>query len=221
MPRKLFAAIGFGSAKPPYAPYKNNDVNEIYNLLFCDDHNAFKPKLGNHPTGYEVVLFSEPADSSAMLALAGESALEGRVRYLTYARLRALGQPVPSKILLGVIVEVALSGGLDVLAAFSEGGIRYINQSGKLAVFEDVGVLQPYVQRLFDVSAPVVACLGPWKKPRRSPPRAGGIRLTFLVSDGVYFGEGPMSVMQTEAMAGPVIQRATELFQTVVAMSQE
>jgi hypothetical protein len=70
---------------------------------------------------------------------------------------------------------------------------------------------------LFSASQPVVNAIGPWKGVRRSPPQRGNIRLTFLASDGLYFGEGPMSVMQREAMAAPVIQKATELLQGVVA----
>jgi hypothetical protein len=225
MLRKLFAAIGLGVAAattlaaPPYAPYQSGAANEIYNLLFCDDPAAFKPKVGHSSTGWQVALLSEPIDRSALLALAGDSTQEGRVRYLAYTKLRALGQPVPAKVLLGVIVEVPLAGGLDVLAAFSEGGIRYLNQTGKLAVFEGIAMLQPHVQRLFAASEPVVARIGPWEQPRRSPPTAGNVRLTFLVSDGLYFGEGAMSAMQREAMAGPVIQRATELLQAVVPMA--
>ncbi len=52
---------------------------------------------------------------------------------------------------------------------------------------------------------------------RRAPPEDDTIRLTFLVSDGLYFGEGPMTVMPHEPMAAPIIQRATELLQAVVA----
>ena len=73
------------------------------------------------------------------------------------------------------------------------------------------------VKRLFAIAEPVVARIGPWNKPRLAPPKQGNIRLTFLVSDGLYFGEGPMSAMQSEAMAGPIIQQATELLQAVVA----
>jgi hypothetical protein len=225
MLRKLFAAIGLGAAaastlaEPPYAPYQSGAANEIYNLLFCDDPAAFKPKAGQSPVAWQVALFSEPFDRTALSAVANEASQEGRVRYLAYAKLRALREPVPAKVLLGVIVEVPLAGGLDVLAAFSEGGVRYVNQTGKLAVFEGVAALQPLVQRLFAASEPVVARIGPWEQSRRSPPKAGNVRLTFLVSDGLYFGEGAMSAMQREAMAGPVIQRATELLQTVVPMA--
>lgn len=229
MLRKLLAAIGLGAlgasvttgavAQPPYAPYQSSAANEIYNLLFCDDPAAFKPQPGHSPVSWQTALFSEPIDRSALRALAGEPSQEGRVRYLAYTKLREFGQSVPAKVLLGVIVEVPLAGGLDVLAAFSEGGVRYLNQTGKLVVFEGVAALHPFVQRLFAASEPVVARIGPWQQPRRAPPQPGAVRLTFLVSDGLYFGEGPMATMQREAMAGPVIQRATELLQTVVPMA--
>jgi hypothetical protein len=228
MLRKLLAAVGLGAiattgavAQPPYAPYRSSAANEIYNLLFCDDPAAFKPRPGQTPVSWQVALFSEPIERSALLALASDASQEGRVRYLAYTKLRELGQPVPAKILLGVIVEVPLDGGLDVLAAFSEGGVRYINQTGRIAVFESVTALQPYVQRLFSASGAVVAHNGPREQPRRVPPRDGAVRVTFLVSDGLYFGEGPLETMQSNAMAGPVIQRATELLQAVVSMATQ
>ncbi|CAK6701227.1 hypothetical protein BBFGKLBO_03051 [Synechococcus sp. CBW1107] len=59
------------------------------------------------------------------------------------------------------------------------------------------------VQVLFAVSQPVVNAIGPWEEARRAPPDRDTIRLTFLVSDGLYFGEAPMTVMQREPMAPP------------------
>jgi hypothetical protein len=132
------------------------------------------------------------------------------------ARLREFGKDVPPKMLLGVIVEVSLAGGLDTLAAFSEGGVRYVNQSGKLVVIEAAASMLPTVKDIFVAAEPVVARLGPWKNPRLAPPTQGNVRLTFLVSDGLYFGEGPMCQMQRDAMAGPIIHRATKLLQDVL-----
>jgi hypothetical protein len=120
-------------------------------------------------------------------------------------------------VLLGVIVEVPLAGGLDTLAAFSEGGVRYINQSGKMVAIEGVGAFSAHVKSLFKASEPVVAQIGPWQKSRLGPPQRGNVRLTFLVSDGLYFGEGPMSGMQRDAMAGPILEQATALLQAVVS----
>ena len=223
--RKLLAAVGFSVAttagavaNPPYSPYTSEAANAIYNLLFCDNPAAFKAKPGESPTHWQAILFSAPVDVAALQALASDASQEGRIRFLAFSRLRELGKAVQPKTLLGVIVEVSLAGGLDALAAFSEGGVRYVNQSGKLVVIEGVASFLPMVKRLFAVSEPVVARIGPWNKPRLAPPKQGNVRLTFLVSDGLYFGEGPMSVMQREAMAGPIIQQATELLQAVVAM---
>jgi hypothetical protein len=228
MLRKLLAALGLIAAPtsdtgtvPPYAPYPNGATNEIYNLLFCDDPAAFRPRPGASSAAWQVALVSEPPDRSALQALVADTAQEGRVRYLACTRLRQLGQPVPNKVLLGVVVEMPLAGGLDVLAAFSEGGVRYLNQSGKLGVVEGVESLQGLVRDLLTASKAVVARIGPWDQPRRPPPAFGNVRLTFLVSDGLYFGEGPASAMEREPMAGPVIQRAAQLLQAVVAMGTE
>lgn len=222
--RTLLAAVGLGAAMtapalaaPSYAPYANAGIDAIYNLLFCDDANAFAAAAAGTAAHWQSTLFAKPADVATLERLAADDAQEGRIRYLAYGRLRALGRPVPPKVLLGVIVEVPLAGGLDTLAAFSEGGVRYINQTGKLAVLEDVPSVRPLVQRLFDAARPVVDHIGPWDKPRLAPPTASNVRLTFLVSDGLYFGQGPMNVMAKEPLAAPVIRSATELLQAVVA----
>ena len=226
MMKRLLAMVGLGdgaggaaSAAKFYKPYAEPHVNTFYNLLFCDDITLFCTESPARAIGPWPTLFAEKLDAEALSSLAADEQEESRIRALAYNRLRAAGHAVPAKKLLGVIVEVPLAGGLDVLAAFSEGGVRYVNQSGKLAVFEGVAAIQPFVQRLFAASEPVVARIGPWEQPRRAPPKQGAVRLTFLVSDGLYFGEGPMVEMQREAMAGPVIQRATDLLQTVVPMA--
>ena len=223
---KLFTALGLGasiakSSEPPYTPYQSSAANEIYNLLFCDDQAAFKPQEGEISNTWQTILFAEPANRGALLALASDSSQEGRIRYLAYSRLRALGENLPAKVLLGVIVEVSMASGLDVLAAFSEGGVRYINRTGECVIFEGELVLKPYAEKLLAKSRSVVAHIGPWQELRRSPPKIDNIRLTFLVSDGLYFGEGAMSVMQNEAMAGPVIESATELLQAVITSAGE
>jgi len=222
MLRKLLATIGLASAAtagaaPPHTPYSSEAANAIYNLLFCDNPSGFLAKHGEVASPWQAALSSTPPDIEVLRALAADREQEGRVRYLAYQRLRSIGQSVPSKQLLGVIVEVPLAGGLDTLAAYSEGGVRYINQGGKIAVVEGASTFAPLVQALFAASQPVVNAIGPWTEARRAPPDRGNIRLTFLVSDGLYFGEGPMTVMQREAMAAHVIQKATELLQAVVA----
>lgn len=202
---------------PPYSPYSSEAANTIYNLLFCDSPSAFLARSGEEPAPWQATLASAPPDLQALQALAADGNQDGRVRYLAYQQLRHDGQSVPSRQLLGVIVEVPLAGGLDTLAAYSEGGVRYINHSGRIAVVDGAPSMAHLVHGLFAESQPVVNAIGPWTEARRAPPERDNIRLTFLVSDGLYFGEGPLTVMQREPMAAPIIKRATELLQAVVA----
>ena len=41
------------------------------------------------------------------------------------------------------------------------------------------------------------------------------IRMTFLVSDGLYFGQGPMHVMEQDELAQPIIVASLELLKLV------
>jgi hypothetical protein len=97
--------------------------------------------------------------------------------------------------------------------------VRYINQTGKMAVFEGITSLQPLVQNLFKASQTIVDRIGPWERARLPPPKSGNIRLTFMVSDGLYFGEGPAPQMQWDPAAAQVIKNASALLNQVVALA--
>lgn len=225
MLRKLIAALGFGTAvslavaAPPYSPYSDLAANEVYNLLFCDLAASFRSSPGQPGTDWQAVLFQEPADVAALTALASSANTEDRVRVLAYNSLRARGITVPKGILLGVVVEVGLGGGIDTLAAFVDGGVRYINQSGKMAIFEGpLADLQPSVKNLMQSSATLVAQLSPSQRARQPPPTKGNLRLTFLVSDGLYGGEGSFGAMQRNELAAPVVAAAQALLLKVVEL---
>lgn len=206
---------------PAHAPYGSAASNAIYNLLFGDDPDAFRAPPGTEAAPWQRVLSADPADVPALQRLAGDGAQEGRVRYLACARLRQLGAAAPERSLLGVVVEVGLERGLDVLAAYSDGGVRYINHTGKMVVVEGVEDLRPLVRGLFEAAAQVVARIGPWERARRPPPGEGELRLSFLVSDGLYFGEGPAEALQQDALAGPVFRAATQLLVKVIERGRQ
>jgi hypothetical protein len=224
--RKLIASLKPGAAAAPPAqpparpgPYAQPEINALYELLFCDDRSLFRPRDGQPAAPWQALLFADEPDPAAVRVLADDPGNESRLRILAYNWLREHGLPVPPRLLLGVIVEVPLDQGLDVLAVYLDRRIRYINQSGRLAVFEEItAAMQVQVQALLAASQDAVDRIGPWDKPRLPPPQAGGIRLTFLASDGLYFGQGAFETMAREAMAAPIIQQATELLQLVVAM---
>jgi hypothetical protein len=205
-----------------YEPYAESHVNFLYNLLFCDDISLFMNDDTVEGDGPWPTLLADNPDVTALRKIAGDEINEGRVRAIAFNRLRAAAEKVPSKILFGVIIEVPLEEGLDVLAAFAEGGVRYLNQSGKVAVFEGPGnPVESLAKELLAVSQPVVDQIGPWEKNRLAPPGSGNVRMTFLVSDGLYFGEGPFSVLQRDPLGGPVLAKATRLLQCAVETATE
>jgi hypothetical protein len=203
-------------------PYPQKETNFIYNLLFCDEPAMFAPKAGEKGVDWKEALYTSAPNKERVAALARNPAVESRVRLLAYNWLRARGAAAGPRELLGVVVEVPLEEGLDVLAAYRDGRVRYINQSCKMAIYEGSPPdVEGKVRELLAASEIAVARIGPWDKPRLPAPAAENIRMTFLVSDGLYFAEGPFSLMMREPMAAPVINRATELLQLVVKQALE
>lgn len=223
--RKLLSVFGLGlvvvstpAVAQQHEPYgKGSAANEIYELLFCDRSSGFQPKPGGEPTDWQLVLFGDGQDPVRVDELAKDDRAESRVRALAFNWLCMHGRETPKGLVLGVIIEVPLDHGLDVLAAYADGSVRYINQTGKMAIIEP-GALPDasrQAKRLVELAKPVVAQIGPWEKARLPPPAKPNIRLTFIVSDGLYFGEGPFQVMQHDAAAGPLIQQGSQLLQQV------
>jgi hypothetical protein len=203
-------------------PYKQDSSNFLYNLLFCDDLALFRPKDSEPLTGPFAVLLSSAPRAEDIERIANDQKEESRLRILAFNYLRSKNIPVPARQILGVVVEVPLDGGLDTLAAFVDGRVRYINHSEKMAIFEATpAVMKNDVEDLLRASAAVVAKIGPWDKPRRPPPVAGNVRLTFLVSDGLYFGEGPFSAIQQDPIGGPVLLASSKLLEKIVSAAAD
>ncbi len=157
----------FDIFKKSTKPYKTESLNQIYQLLFCDNLGLFKSNINFDSKPPWDILFSEPARNADLKILANDIKAESRTRVLAYNKLLAAGQKVKVKELLAVIVEVGLENGLDVLASFSDGSARYINQTEKIIVWETANVASSVLtNQLFKDSARVITQIGPWNKPR-------------------------------------------------------
>jgi hypothetical protein len=191
--------------RPRHRPYRETACNEIYNLLFCDD--------GRMPIG------AMDDTVASLRAVADDESQEGRNRMWAYNLLRERGEPVPPKILLGTIVEVHMEDGLDVLAAFTDGSVRYINHSEKMGFVEGrVPQLEEHIEILLKVSGFIVNQIGPSTEARLPPPPKGEVRTTFLVSDGLYFGQGPYDELRNDEMGRLVLTAAEKLHEAYVTM---
>jgi hypothetical protein len=206
-------------------PYPDQALNRIYDLFFCDDLELFRPADGDVSASPWKELFDKRADPDRLRELVYAEGSEARTRALAAMRLREIGQPITDKLLFGTVIEVGMDEGLDALAAYADGTIRYINHSGSLFVWDTrTEYSDALVGELLDASIGVVSQIGPWDGHRLDPPAIGNARLTFLVSDGLYFGEGPFEAMTQDPLGGRIIaagfQIMTFLFQHYSGQSE-
>lgn len=197
----------------PNSFYKNEAINKIYDMLFCDQPELYK----NAQTQWQYpwnFLFEETLNVEALEKISQDLTLESRPKILAYNKLFKGGVKPSKKELLGIIIEVHLEEGLDVLAAYRDGTARYINHSEKLIIWDTTTEQSnQLVKKLFAEGEQVIEKIGPWEDPRLACPPPGDVRLTFLVSDGLYFGQGPIDVLFNDPMGAPTLEAATSLMQ--------
>jgi hypothetical protein len=195
----------------PSRPYADDATNTIYELLFCDQLSLYKSDSSAYPWS---ILFAAAPNQEDLEKIVFDDHVETRVKILAYHVMQSHDMPVAEKELLGVIVEVGLDEGLDVLAAYQDGTARYINYTGKMILWDTPDKVSGEITaQLFRDSLNIVHRIGPWTNPRRPHPATGTVRISFLVSDGLYFGEGPINVLFNDALAAPALSSATALMQ--------
>ena len=205
----------------PGGPYKDSATNLIYSLLFCDNLALYKANM-LPPYSYPFdILFSETSTVTDLQKISDDTTTDTRIRILAYNSQCAKGHKPNRKELLAVIVEVGLDEGLDVLASFANGTARYINQTGKILIWESTADAKAnqLTNNLFAKSRQIVNQIGLWDKPRKPNPTRGNTRITFLVSDGLYFREASMDVLFSDQLTSPALTSAAQLMQYLTEKS--
>jgi hypothetical protein len=209
-----------------FSPYKNQGINLIYNLLFCDDISLFQRHSENRNSeGYPwYVLFDPKASAADLEIIVNERSHESRVRLLAAYRMIEMGLKPASKVLLGIVIEVGLDEGLDVLAAFNDETARYINFSEKMVIWETIDdTASTMIANLLDGGSKVIPQMGPWDKKRLPFPEKGITRITFLVTDGIYFVQAPTNILFKDPVVAPVLDAGVQLmkFLTEASLSKQ
>jgi len=202
-------------------PYQEDSVNAIYDLLFCDNIAFYQKSIPSPRTYPWDIVLADSSGESDLRKIINDPALESRIKLLAYHILSTQGKKSVDRILLGVVVELGLDEGLDVLAAYRDGTARYINYTGHMIIWEtynDESIV--ITKQLFEASGKIVSQIGPWNKPRRAFPAKGDLRISFLVSDGLYFGEGPINTLFKDQLAAPALTAATSMLQYITNKSK-
>ncbi|WP_276482620.1 hypothetical protein [Paraflavitalea pollutisoli] len=123
--------------------------------------------------------------------------------------------------LYGMVVEVAMDEGLDLLAVYTDGSARYYNYSGSGIVWdmpdEEVG---GKISHILEQGRQIMRQIGPWEGDRPPAPTSGKARINLLTSHGLYFGEAPQMALFNDGLAGPTMYAMLDLMQTLMRRSQ-
>lgn len=150
-----------------------------------------------------------------------DSALESRHHLQAWHFLRQQGErpaAAVAKQVLGVVIEVAMPKGLDLLAAYSDHSARYYNYSGAAVIWEHPNSsLDAAIDEVFEAARRVVSQIGPWEQPRPAPPPRDHARLSFLTPGGSHFGQGPMTALSRDPLGERVLETGTALMRALAA----
>ncbi len=126
-----------------------------------------------------------------------------------------------AKRLHGVVIEVPVGSGLDLLAAYSDRTARYFNHAGAAVVWDRPDDrLDSTIDALLEAGERVVARIGPWEGERPDPPGAGRIRLNLLTPSGLHLGEAPFDALAADPLGGPVVSAGLVLMQALMELME-
>lgn len=163
-----------------------------------------------------------PAATTLLQQITTTPNLEPRHYLQAWHELRRLGKrPAQPKQLLGVVVEVAMDTGLDILAAYADHSARYFNYSGAAVIWEHPDPsLDGHIDRLLDTANRILFQTGVWEGPRPPAPPTGQARISMLAPGGLFFGQAPLETLASDPLAGPAITAATHLMQALIAKAE-
>ena len=151
--------------------------------------------------------------------------IESRHTLQAWHFLREVGTQPPDDVaprVLGVVAEVAVSGGHDVLAAYRDGSVRYLNYTGKVLVVEaDVAPaeLAHAVDAWLRIAETLAQVVGVWDQPKLPPLPAGDTRITMLTPGGLRFGQGPDRALRADAGTAAYLAAATLVLTSATALA--
>lgn len=212
---------------------KEPDPSPIRETLFGDMALDQRPRngmsSGSVPWSAFVLARSHLADGRRSDAVAGwrqilqHPGLEPRHYLQAWHFLRQNDEQPPADVakqVLGVVIEVAMPKGLDLLAAYPDHSARYYNYSGAAVVWEHPNAsLDEQIDQLLAAAREVVSKIGPWEEARPAPPQIGQARMSFLTPSGLHFGQGPIDALSRDPLGGRVIQVATVLMKGLIAQT--
>lgn len=163
----------------------------------------------------------KPSAFKTLQKIADMPGLESRHYLQAWHFLRELGvnpPPEKAKFVYGVVVEVGLQNGADIVAAYTDYTARYLHHSGAGVIWERPdSSLDAEIEALLKAGQSVANVIGPWDKERPGAPQGENVRLNMLTPSGLHFGYGAFESLWNEPMGRAILDPATRLMQALTA----
>jgi hypothetical protein len=163
--------------------------------------------------------------SEILLKILETPGLESRNYLQAWHILKSLGINPPierNKELLGVVVEVGMPRGLDIIAAYADHSARYFNFSGKAVIWDRPDDrFDSAIDEIMRAGSATLAVIGPWDKARPAAPPKDQVRINLLTPTGLHFGQGPFEALMKDARGAPVLAAVTKLMHQLIRLAKE
>ncbi len=169
------------------------------------------------------------ADSQAAIAVLREvlslPGLEARVHLQVWRCLRELGEApdaAEARVVRGVVVEMGLEQGTDVVAAYADRSARYFNQGGGGAFWDrPTDALDSLIDDYLAAGQAVADATGPMQGSLPAPAADGVACVLLLTYGGIHVGHGPAGALMADPLGGRVIGAAVPLMQAIINLVAE
>lgn len=158
--------------------------------------------------------------AEVLLEVASNPNMETRILLWSWAALRRLGvhpNSYEADDIKGVVIQVPMESGADVLAAYADGMARYVNHSGKAIVWEITdatisGIIRKLLQSCKDLCGVVVAASA-------NHSVTDVVRVTLLTFNGNRFAEASMQSVASSPI-NQVVGVGAELMANLIKRSE-
>jgi len=189
--------------------------DDLYNSLFADDPDDFMEM--RHHRAISWIYEDRTPTIDELETIANDTSIESRIRFLALYTALEFGLKISKKIYLGTIMEVPVKGGYDVLAYYSDKTARYYNYSGSAIIYEGgKAIVDNCIEKANSVAMQVCNVLEPWEQERLPRPKGDVFRISFLVSDGLYFGNSSIKEIGNDQAVSTIFRNGVEVMKALV-----
>ncbi len=123
---------------------------------------------------------------------------------------------------MAVAAEVAVAGRHDLLIAYRDHSVRYLNHSGGVAIVDppNLPATAEVVDQWLAVGQQLANVIGVWDRSVLPHLPPGASRVLMLTPGGPRFGQGPDSQLRLDRGAAAFLDAATQLLLLVVEATE-